>query len=66
MILLLLSILGAYTKGRFPGLISVIVAYLAGLFIFVSTVTALVILGVAVIIGYLAPKRSLVKKMTRI
>ena len=65
-ILLLISILGAYTKGRIPGLISVIIAYIAGLFIFVSTVTALVILVVAVIIGYLAPKRSLVKKMIRI
>ena len=65
-ILLLISILGAYTKGRISGLISVIIAYIAGLFIFVSTVTALVILVVAVIIGYLAPKRSLVKKMIRI
>ena len=65
-ILLLISILGAYTNGRIPGLISVIIAYIAGLFIFVSTVTALVILVVAVIIGYLAPKRSLVKKMIRI
>ena len=65
-ILLLISILGAYKKGRIPGLISVIIAYIAGLFIFVSTVTALVILVVAVIIGYLAPKRSLVKKMIRI
>jgi hypothetical protein len=65
-ILLLISILRAYTKGRIPGLISVIIAYIAGLFIFVSTVTVLVILVVAVIIGYLAPKRSLVKKMIRI
>jgi hypothetical protein len=65
-ILLLISILGAYKKGRIPGLISVIIAYIAGLLIFVSTVTALVILVVAVIIGYLAPKRSLVKKMIRI
>jgi len=61
-ILLLISILGAYTKGRIPGLISVIIAYVAGLFILASTVTALVILVVAIIIGYLAPKRSLVKK----
>jgi hypothetical protein len=64
MILLLLSVLGAYTRGRFLGLLSVIVAYLAGLFILVSTVTALVFLGVALITGYLAPNRSLVKKMT--
>jgi hypothetical protein len=63
-ILLILSILGAYTRGRLLGLISVILAYLAGLFILVSTVTALVFFGVAIIIGYLAPNRRLVKKMT--
>ena len=60
-ILLLLSILGAYTKGRLPGLTSVIVAYLAGLFILVSTVTALVFLGVAIIIGYLSAGRRVIK-----
>ena len=63
-ILLFLSILGAYTRGRLLGLISVILAYLAGLFILVSTVTALVFFGVAIIIGYLAPDRRLIKKMT--
>jgi hypothetical protein len=63
-ILLILSILGAYTRGRLLGLISVILAYLAGLFILVSTVTALVFFGVAIIIGYLAPNRRLVKKIT--
>jgi hypothetical protein len=62
-ILLFLSILGAYTRGRLLGLISVILAYLAGLFILVSTVTALVFFGVAIIIGYLAPDRRLIKKM---
>jgi hypothetical protein len=64
MILLLMSVLGAYNRGRLPGLISVILAYLAGLFILVSTVTALVFLGIAIIIGYLAPNRNLIKKMT--
>jgi hypothetical protein len=63
-ILLLLSILGAYRRGRLLGLISVILAYFAGLFILVSIVTALVFLGVAIIIGYLAPNRSLIKRMT--
>jgi hypothetical protein len=63
-ILLLLSILGAYRRGRLPGLISVILAYFGGLFILVSIVTALVFLGVAIIIGYLAPNRSLIKRMT--
>jgi hypothetical protein len=65
-ILLFLSILGAYTRGRLLGLISVILAYLAGLLILVSTVTALVFFGVAIIIGYLAPDRRLIKKMTGI
>ena len=64
MILLLLSVLGAYTRGRFLGLISVIVAYLAGLFILISTATALIFLGIAIIIGYLAPNRRLIKKIT--
>lgn len=63
-ILLFLSILGAYTRGRLLGLISVILAYLAGLFILVSAATALVFFGVAIIIGYLAPDRRLIKKMT--
>jgi len=63
-ILLILSILGAYSRGRLLGLFSVILAYLAGLFILISTTTALVFLGVAIIIGYLAPNRSLIKKMT--
>jgi hypothetical protein len=63
-ILLLLSILGAYRRGRLLGLISVILAYFAGLFILVSIATALVFLGVAIIIGYLAPNRSLIKRMT--
>lgn len=60
-ILLIISIFNAYTKGRFLGLISVIVAYLAGLSILVSTMTALVFLIIALITGYLAPKRRLVK-----
>ncbi|MDD1696853.1 MAG: hypothetical protein LUQ36_00665 [Methanoregula sp.] len=66
MILLLISVLGAYTRGKFLGLISVIVAYLAGLLFLVSTMTALVFLGIAIIIGYLAPNRSLIKKITRL
>jgi hypothetical protein len=63
-ILLLLSIIGAYKKGRLFGLFSVIIAYLAGLLILVSTIIALVLLGVAIIIGYFAPNRRLIKKMT--
>jgi hypothetical protein len=63
-ILLILSIIGAYKKGKVPGLISVIVAYIAGLFILISTTTALVFLGIAIIIGYLATNRRLTKKLT--
>ena len=63
-ILFILSIIGAYKKGKVLGLISVIVAYIAGLFILTSTTTALVILGIAIIIGYLATNRRLTKKLT--
>jgi hypothetical protein len=63
-ILFILSIIGAYKKGKVLGLISVIVAYIAGLFILISTMTALVFLGIAIIIGYLATNRRLTKKLT--
>ena len=63
-ILFVISIIGAYTKGKVLGLISVIVAYVAGLSILVSTTTALVFLGIAIIIGYLATDRKLTKKLT--
>ena len=63
-ILFILSILGAYKKGKVPGLISVIVAYFAGLSILIPTFTALVFPGIAIIIGYLATNRRLAKKLT--
>ena len=63
-ILFILSILGAYKKGKVLGLISVIVAYFAGLSILISSFTALVFLGIAIIIGYLATNRRLAKKLT--
>jgi len=63
-ILLILSIIGAYKKGKVLGLISVIVAYFAGLFILLSTITALFLLVIAIIIGYLATNRRLTKKLT--
>lgn len=63
-ILFILSIIGVYKKGKVPGPISVIVAYIAGLFILISTMTALVFLGIAIIIGYLATNRRLTKKLT--
>ena len=63
-ILFLLSIIGAYKRGRLFGLVSVIIAYLAGLLILVSTVIALALLGVAISIGYFAPNRRLIKKIS--
>jgi hypothetical protein len=63
-ILLILSIIGAYKKGKVLGLISVIVAYFSGLFILLSTITALFLLVIAIIIGYLATNRRLTKKLT--
>ena len=65
-ILFLVSVYGAYNQGRYLGLISVIIAYLAGLFILDATLTALGLLGIAILTGYIAPKRQLVKKLTRI
>jgi ABC-type multidrug transport system permease subunit len=63
-ILIIISTASAYKKGRFLGLISVSVAYLAGLFILVSPISALVFLTIAIITGYLAPGHLLGKKLT--
>jgi len=63
-ILFILSIIGAYRKGKVLGLISVIVAYIAGMSILISTITALVFLAIAIIIGYIATNRRLTKKLT--
>jgi predicted branched-subunit amino acid permease len=63
-ILLIISIIGAYRRGRALGLTSVVVAYIAGLFILVSIPTSLVLLGIAILLGYLATNRRLRKKLT--
>jgi hypothetical protein len=63
-ILLVVSIISAYRQGRVLGLISVVVAYTAGLVILVSTMTSLVLLSIAIIAGYLATNRRLRKKLT--
>lgn len=65
-ILLIVSILGAYKRGKVLGLGSVMVAYIAGLFILISIVISLVLLGTAVIVGYLATNRRLRRKLTGI
>jgi hypothetical protein len=62
-VLLLISVYGAYQKGRVPGLVAVIVAYLAGLSILVSTFTAIVLLLAALVLGLLATNRRVVRKL---
>jgi hypothetical protein len=62
-ILLIVSIIGAYKKGKVLGLISALVAYFAGLFFLISTTTSVVFLCIAIIIGYLATNRKLTKKL---
>ena len=62
-ILLLLSIFGAYRKGHVLGLVAVIVAYLAGLSILVSSVTAILLLLAAVALGFLATNRRVARNL---
>lgn len=56
-ILLLLSVRGAYKKGKVLGLASVLIAYVAGLSILVALWTSLVLLVAAIATGYLATSR---------
>jgi hypothetical protein len=57
LILLAFSIWGAYKKGRVLGLVSVLIAYVAGLSILVALWTSLVLLLSAIVTGYLATGR---------
>lgn len=59
LILLGLSVLEAYKKGKAPGLASVLIAYIAGLSILVSLWTSLLLLIAAIVTGYLATVRRL-------
>jgi len=61
LIILGISVYEAYRKGRIPGLVSVIIAYFAGVLILASTATALILLGCAIFIGYLAAGRRFKK-----
>jgi small-conductance mechanosensitive channel len=63
-VLLVISVIGAYRRGRVLGLISVIVAYISGLVILISIMTSAILLIVAVITGYFATNRRLRKKLT--
>jgi hypothetical protein len=58
-ILLVISVWGAYKKGKTLGLASVLIAYVAGLSILVALWTSLLLLAAAVVIGYLATGRRL-------
>jgi small-conductance mechanosensitive channel len=57
-ILLLISVWGAYKKGKVLGLASVLIAYVAGLSVLVALWTSLVLLIAAIATGYLATGRS--------
>ncbi len=61
-LLLLISVITAYRLGGVMGLASVIVAYCAGLATFTSLVSAVILLIVAVAMGYLSTNRRLLKK----
>jgi hypothetical protein len=56
-ILLIISVWGAYRKGKSLGLASVLIAYVAGLSILVALWTSLILLLAAIVTGYLATGR---------
>lgn len=62
--LFLISVYQAYRKGKAPGIAAVLLAYLAGLSILVSLATTLILLAAALVTGYLATNRRLVRKIT--
>ncbi|MFA5237320.1 MAG: hypothetical protein WC362_05640 [Methanoregula sp.] len=53
-LLMIGSVIGAYRNGKVPGLVSVLVAYVAGLAILTSAIAGLVLLGVAVVLAYVS------------
>jgi hypothetical protein len=56
-VLLIISIISAYRRGKIPGLLSVVLAYFSGLLIITATVSAILLLLCAVAIGILATWR---------
>jgi hypothetical protein len=62
--LLLWSVWQAYSKGKVFGLIAVILAYVAGLSILLSLTTTIILLVAALIVGYLATNRKMIRKLT--
>lgn len=59
-ILLLISVRGAYKKGKTLGLASVLIAYMAGLSVLVALWTSVLLLIAAMVTGYLATGRRLI------
>jgi len=63
-LLLLWSVWQAYSKGKTLGLIAVILAYMAGLSVLVSLTTMVLFLAAALVAGYFATNRKLVRRLT--
>jgi len=59
-LLLLVSVFGAYKKGKALGLASVLIAYVAGLSVLVALWTSVLLLVAAMVTGYLATGRRLI------
>lgn len=57
LLLLLISVWGAYKRGKILGLASVFIAYAAGLSILVALWTSILLLAAAIATGYLATSR---------
>jgi hypothetical protein len=62
-VLLFTSLAAAYLKGKVLGLVSVLVAYCAGIFVLTSTGTGLILLAAAVVLGVLATNRKLLREV---
>ena len=62
LILLAVSLREAHKKGGVPGLVSMLIAYMAGRSIRVALSTSLILLITAIITGYLATGCRLVRK----
>jgi predicted branched-subunit amino acid permease len=62
-VLLLISLIAAFMKGKVLGLVSVVVAYCSGVLIFISAVLSIMLLLLAVALGFLATNRRLLKKV---
>jgi ABC-type multidrug transport system permease subunit len=62
-LLLFASLAAAYLKGKLLGLVSVLVAYCAGIFVLTSAGTGLLLLSVAVVLGVLATNRKLLREV---